>query len=147
MSGDYTILEGDCFEVMREIADETIDAIVTDPPYGLAFMSRAWDREVPGVEMWREAYRVAKPGAHVVAFGGTRTYHHLATAIEAAGFEIRDMGAWLYATGFPKSLDVSKAIDKAAGAVRTKMRVSQARNPKIPGGGRGGIQDTTSLFI
>lgn len=147
MSGDYTILEGDCLEVLRSVPAETIDAIVTDPPYGLAFMGQAWDSDVPSFEVWREAYRVVKPGAHVIAFGGTRTYHILATAIEKAGFIIRDMGAWLYGTGFPKSVNVSKAIDKAAGAVRAKVRVLNARNPKVSGGGRDGIPGKTRSFI
>ena len=142
-----TLHHGDCREVMATMPAESVDAIVCDPPYGLAFMNRAWDREVPGVEVWREAYRVAKPGAHLIAFGGTRTYHHLATAIEAAGFEIRDMGAWLFGTGFPKSLDVSKAIDRAAGAVRGKVRVSQARNQKAAGAGRDGTPGATRPYI
>jgi len=91
---------------------------VTDPPYGLSFMGKGWDHGVPGVEFWAEAMRVAKPGAHLLAFGGTRTYHRLACAIEDAGWEVRDCVMWVYGSGFPKSLDVSKAIDKAAGAKR-----------------------------
>jgi DNA modification methylase len=94
---------GDCREVMRLLAAETVDAIVTDPPYGLGFMGRGWDRGVPGVEFWAEALRVAKPGAHLVAFGGTRTYHRLACAIEDAGWELRDCLQWVYGSGFPKS--------------------------------------------
>jgi hypothetical protein len=91
---------------------------VSDPPYGLSFMGKGWDHGVPGVEFWTEALRVAKPGAHLLAFGGTRTYHRLACAIEDAGWEIRDCVMWVYGSGFPKSHDVSKAIDKAAGAER-----------------------------
>jgi site-specific DNA-methyltransferase (adenine-specific) len=107
---------------MRTLDPETIDSIVTDPPYGLSFMGKGWDHGVPGVEFWTEALRVAKPGAHLLAFGGTRTYHRLAVAIEDAGWEIRDCVMWVYAQGFPKSHDVSKAIDKAAGAEREVVK-------------------------
>ncbi len=109
---------GDCLEVLRTLPDNSIDAIVTDPPYGLAFMGKRWDYDVPSVEIWAECLRVLKPGGHLLAFAGTRTQHRMAVRIEDAGFEIRDMIAWVYGSGFPKSLDVSKAIDKAAGAER-----------------------------
>ena len=112
------IRHGDCREVMATLDAESVDAIVSDPPYGLSFMGKGWDHGVPGVEFWTEALRVAKPGAHLLAFGGTRTYHRLACAIEDAGWEIRDCMMWVYGSGFPKSHDVSKAIDKAAGAER-----------------------------
>ena len=114
----WTIHHGDCREVMATLDAESVDAIVSDPPYGLSFMGKGWDHGVPGVEFWAEAFRVAKPGAHLLAFGGTRTYHRLAYAIEDAGWEIRDCVMWVYGSGFPKSHDVSKAIDKAAGAER-----------------------------
>ena len=114
----WTIHHGDCREVMATLDAESVDAIVSDPPYGLSFMGKGWDHGVPGVEFWTEALRVAKPGAHLLAFGGTRTYHRLACAIEDAGWEIRDCVMWVYGSGFPKSHDVSKAIDKAAGAER-----------------------------
>ena len=97
-----------------------MDSIVTDPPYGLAFMGKRWDYDVPSVEIWEECLRVLKPGGHLLAFAGTRTQHRMAVRIEDAGFEIRDMIAWVYGSGFPKSLDVSKAIDKAAGAERSR---------------------------
>ena len=112
------ILSGDCVEVMRGMDDESVDAIVTDPPYGLGFMGKAWDDLPPGLEWAQECLRVLKPGGHLLAFGGSRTYHRLAVAVEDAGFEVRDQIMWLYGSGFPKSLDVSKAIDKAAGAER-----------------------------
>jgi DNA modification methylase len=115
MEDAYEIREGDCREVMRGMDAESIDAIVCDPPYGLSFMGKGWDHGVPGVEFWTEAMRVAKPGAHLLAFGGTRTYHRLACAIEDAGWEIRDCVMWVYGSGFPKSHDVSKAIDKCNG--------------------------------
>jgi DNA modification methylase len=108
----YTLHHGDCREVMATLDAESVDAVVSDPPYGLSFMGKGWDHGVPGVEFWAEALRVAKPGAHLLAFGGTRTYHRLACAIEDAGWEIRDCVMWVYGSGFPKSHDVSKAIDK-----------------------------------
>ena len=114
----YELHHGDCREVMATMAENSVDAIVTDPPYGLSFMGKEWDHGVPGVQFWREALRVAKPGAHLLAFGGTRTFHRLTCAIEDAGWEIRDCVMWVYGSGFPKSHDVSKAIDKAAGAER-----------------------------
>jgi DNA modification methylase len=101
--------------VLRGWPTDHIDACITDPPYGLSFMGKKWDYDVPSVEIWREVFRVLKPGGHLLAFGGTRTYHRLAVNVEDAGFEIRDQIQWLYGQGFPKSLDVSKAIDKAAG--------------------------------
>lgn len=112
------LLLGDCLELLPTLPAESVEAIVTDPPYGLSFMGRAWDHGVPGIPFWVEALRVAKPGTHLLAFGGTRTFHRLACAIEDAGWEIRDTIMWVYGSGFPKSLDVSKAIDKAAGAER-----------------------------
>jgi site-specific DNA-methyltransferase (adenine-specific) len=112
------LLLGDCLERLRDLPDCSVDACVTDPPYGLSFMGKAWDYDVPTVEVWREVLRVLKPGGHLLAFAGTRTQHRMAVQIEDAGFEIRDMIAWVYGSGFPKSLDVSKAIDKAAGAER-----------------------------
>ena len=113
-----TIHHGDCIETMNAMPPESIDAIVTDPPYGLGFMGRKWDALPPSQE-WAEAcYRVLKPGGHIAAFGGTRTWHRLAVAIEDAGFEMRDSLAWLYGSGFPKSMNVGKAIDKLAGAER-----------------------------
>lgn len=115
---DSILMLGNCLESMKDLPDNSVDSIVTDPPYGLAFMGKKWDYDVPSVEIWREALRVLKPGGHLLSFGGTRTYHRLVVAIEDAGFEIRDQIQWIYGQGFPKSLDISKAIDKAAGAER-----------------------------
>jgi DNA modification methylase len=103
---------GDCLDVLRGMESASVDSIVTDPPYGLSFMGKRWDYDVPSVEIWAECLRVLKPGGHLLAFAGTRTQHRMAVRIEDAGFEIRDMIAWVYGSGFPKSLDVSKAIDK-----------------------------------
>ena len=112
------IHHGDCLQVLRTLDDNSVDSVVTDPPYGLSFMGKKWDYDVPATEVWAECLRVLKPGGHLLAFAGTRTQHRMAVRIEDAGFEIRDMIAWVYGSGFPKSLDVSKAIDKAAGAER-----------------------------
>jgi site-specific DNA-methyltransferase (adenine-specific) len=117
----WRVEHGDCLDVMRGMADNSVDAVVTDPPYGLSFMGKRWDYEVPAVEVWAECLRLLKPGGHLLAFAGTRTQHRMAVRIEDAGFEIRDMIAWVYGSGFPKSHDVSKAIDKAAGAERDKV--------------------------
>ena len=126
-----TIHHGDCIETMNAMPPESVDAIVTDPPYGLSFMQAKWDATPPGVQ-WAEAcYRVLKPGGHIVAFGGTRTWHRLAVAIEDAGFEMRDSLAWLYGSGFPKSMNVSKAIDKAAGAEGTYGEPKSERHAGI----------------
>jgi len=95
--------------------DNSIDSIVTDPPYGLAFMGKKWDYDVPSIEIWQECLRVLKPGGHLLAFAGTRTQHRMAVRIEDAGFEIRDMIMWVYGQGFPKSLDIGKAINKVDG--------------------------------
>ena len=180
-----TLYHGDCIKVMRALPDNSVDAVVTDPPYGLEFMGKDWDapwkkagavihdpaterggfqdgnggnpysrsrieygrggEASVGFQMWftevaTEALRVLKPGGHLLAFGGTRTWHRLAVAIEDAGFEVRDSMAWMYGSGFPKSLDVSKAIDKAAGAERTehigptyKVPNARAVNPHFIG--------------
>jgi len=135
------ILLGDCLDILPTLEAESVDAVVTDPPYGLEFMGKDWDKGVPGVPFWTTMMRVLKPGGHLLNFGGTRTYHRMACAIEDAGFEIRDMIEWIYGSGFPKSLDVSKALDKEAGHWRgrcgEKIRSDQVakgdeyiRNPK-----------------
>lgn len=117
-SEEVSLLCGDAIEAMRGFGDCHFDCVFCDPPYGLAFMGKDWDHGVPGVPYWQDALRVCKPGAMLLAFGGTRTHHRLMVAIEDAGWEIRDCMMWLYGSGFPKSLDISKAIDRAAGAER-----------------------------
>jgi site-specific DNA-methyltransferase (adenine-specific) len=106
------LINGDCLEKLKDLEDNSVDSIVTDPPYGLSFMGKKWDYDVPSKEVWQEAYRVLKPGGYLLSFAGTRTQHRMAVNIEDAGFEIRDMIAWVYGSGFPKSLNIGKAIDK-----------------------------------
>jgi hypothetical protein len=141
---DWTIdlMLGDCLDMLKELDDNSVDSIVTDPPYGLSkepdmtevlrhwlagddyvhkgkgFMGKSWDSFVPGPSIWRECLRVLKPGGHLLAFFGTRTHDMGTLAIRLAGFEVRDTVMWVYGSGFPKSMDVSKAIDKAAGVER-----------------------------
>ena len=167
---------GDCLEVLRAMPDNSVDSIVTDPPYGLSnvkperiteaitawatgdrervpdgrgFMGKAWDSFVPPPAVWDECLRVLKPGGHLVAFAGSRTHDLMGLSIRMAGFEIRDGLAWLYGTGFPKSMDVGKAIDKALGAERELVRVpaAEVRNPKATGGGRDGTAGGTRPWI
>lgn len=118
---DYKILLGNCKETLKTLEDESVDSIVTDPPYELGFMSKKWDSQgiAYDVEMWQECLRVLKPGGYLLAFGGTRTYHRMTCAIEDAGFEIRDSIDWLFLTGFPKSINISKEINKRSGVETT----------------------------
>lgn len=155
MSQSVKLHHGDCLDVLRSMPDNSVDSIVTDPPYGLSFMGKKWDYDVPDVDVWAECLRVLKPGGHLLSFAGARTQHRMAVRIEDSGFELRDMVtflydtnetaqaliesltpeqlklldatfgrdsmlAWTYGSGFPKSLDVSKAIDKAAGVERER---------------------------
>lgn len=113
-----TIYHADCREVMNGLDDNSIDTVITDPPYGLRFMGKKWDYEIPSVAVFAEMLRVAKSGATLLCFGGTRTWHRIAVNIEDAGWEIRDTLMWIYGSGFPKSLDIGKAIDKMQGNER-----------------------------
>ena len=126
---NYDLRNGDCIEQMRQLPANSVDSIVTDPPYELGFMGKSWDSTgiAYSVKMWDEALRVLKPGGHLLAFSGSRTYHRMAVAIEDAGFEIRDQIMWVYGSGFPKSLDVSKAIDKQAGVEREVVGIDKVR--------------------
>jgi len=109
------IIQGDCLEQMKTLEDNSVDAIVTDPPYGWSFMGKKWDYDVPSVEVWQEALRVLKPGGHALVACGTRTQHRMAVNLEDAGFEIRDLVAWVYGSGFPKSLNIGKKIKEWEG--------------------------------
>lgn len=117
-----SIIKGDCLKRLQIIENNSIDSIVTDPPYELGFMGKSWDSTgiANNVELWKECLRVLKPGGHLLAFSGTRTYHRMASAIEDAGFEVRDMIEWVYGSGFPKSLNIAKAIDKMEGVEHPK---------------------------
>lgn len=106
------LILGNCLEKLEELPENSVDSIVTDPPYGLSFMDKDWDKGVPGVHFWQKMIRVLKPGGHLLAFGGTRTYHRMAVAIEDAGFEVRDMIEWVYGSGFPKSLNIGKSVNQ-----------------------------------
>jgi len=140
------LLKGDCLVTLKSLPDNSVDSIVTDPPYELGFMGKSWDSTgiAYNVEVWLECLRVLKPGGHLLAFGGTRTYHRIAVAIEDAGFEIRDSIHWTYGSGFPKSLDVSKAIDKAAGAEREVVGQNRyaARRPSETANSPVGFSDS-----
>ena len=120
-----TLILGDNKDELRQFGDNSFDSVVCDPPYGISFMGNKWDYEVPSVELWEEVLRVLKPGGHLLAFGGTKTQHRMCVNIEDAGFEIRDMIAWIYGTGFPKSLNIGKAVDKKLGNKREVI----GRNP------------------
>lgn len=115
---DTVLIRGDAIQSLKEMEDNSVDSIVTDPPYGLSFMGKKWDYDVPQVELWKEVFRVLKHGGHLLSFAGTRTYHRMAVNIEDAGFEIRDMISWLYGSGFPKSLNIGKQVDKIQGNER-----------------------------
>ena len=121
------ILCGDSLEVLKDFEDNYFDSVVTDSPYGLAFMGKKWDYDVPKVDLWKEVYRVLKPGGHLLSFAGSRTYHRMAVNIEDAGFEIRDMLGWLYGSGFPKSHNIGKAVDKLQGNKREVIGVSTGK--------------------
>jgi hypothetical protein len=116
-----TLIGGDCLPVLRQLPDNSIDAVVTDPPYGLRFMGRKWDYDVPGTDIWAECLRVLKPGGHLLAFAGTRTQHRMCVRIEDAGFEIRDMIAWVYGGGFPKSHNLKDNWEGWGSALKPAM--------------------------
>lgn len=132
MDNTKTILIGNNLDLLKTLEDNSVDSIVTDPPYGLSFMNKKWDYDVPSVELWKECYRVLKHGGHVLSFGGTRTYHRMVVNIEDAGFEIRDQIMWLYGSGFPKSLNIGKAIDKMQGNERNDLGASPNERLNIP---------------
>jgi len=131
------IITGDSLQELKQLPPNSIDSVVTDPPYGLKFMSKAWDYDVPTKELWTEVLRVLKPGGYLLSFAGTRTQHRMAVNIEDAGFEIRDMIAWVYGSGFPKSHNIGKAVDKIQGndrEVTGELKLTgTARNTKTIG--------------
>jgi DNA modification methylase len=117
----YKIIQGDNRDTLKTLADNSVDAIVTDPPYGIDFLGKSWDANTGALETYQECLRVLKPGGHILAFSAARTYHHLAVTLEQAGFEIRDQIMWIYSSGFPKSQDIGKSIDRAAKKVTAKI--------------------------
>lgn len=127
------ILAGNNLETLKELPDGCVDSVVTDPPYGLSFMGKKWDYDVPTVELWREVLRVLKPGGHLLSFGGTRTYHRLVVNIEDAGFEIRDQMQWIYGSGFPKSHNLDGAHKGWGTALKPANEpICFARKPLAP---------------
>jgi site-specific DNA-methyltransferase (adenine-specific) len=154
--GQAVIYAGNNLDILPELQSNSVDSIVCDPPYELGFMGKSWDNSgiAYSVELWQQCLRVLKPGGHLLAFGGTRTWHRLAVAIEDAGFEIRDNIAWLYGSGFPKSHNISKAIDKMAGAEREVIghKIFGKRDGSITsgasqGGEEGGFNYSTQQDI
>lgn len=161
MTKEYMILKGDCLDRLKKLPDNSIDSVVTDPPYGLSkepdivevltkwmngepydhghggFMGKRWDSFVPHPDIWREVHRVLKPGGHALVFAGTRTQDLMTIALRLAGFEVRDVIEWLYFSGFPKSMDVSKAFDKRAGAEREIVGPYKYDNRRKEGSGIG----------
>ena len=130
--GKPVLHHGDCLTVLRTMPDSSVDAIVTDPPYGLTFMGKHWDYDVPSVEIWAECLRVLKPGGHLLAFAGTRTQHRMAVRIEDAGFEIRDMIAWVYGSGFPKSRNLDGDWQGWGTALKPALEpITVARKPLV----------------
>ncbi|AZD01338.1 DNA-methyltransferase [Pseudomonas chlororaphis] len=127
---EYQLYHGDCLEQLLQMPDNSVDSIVTDPPYGLSFMGKKWDHDVPSVEVWAECLRVLKPGGHLLAFAGTRTQHRMAVRIEDAGFEIRDMIAWAYGSGFPKSHNLEGEHEGWGTALKPALEpITVARKP------------------
>ncbi len=123
---------GDSLDVLATLPESSVDSIVCDPPYGIRFMGvHKWDYDVPSIELWQQVLRVLKPGGHLLAFGGCRTYHRMVVNIEDAGFEIRDQLQWIFGSGFPKSHDISKAIDKSVGEVREVISHTGNKNPQV----------------
>ena len=130
MRNEIQLMHGDCLERLKELPDNSVDSVVTDPPYGLSFMGKKWDYDVPSEDVWRECIRVLKPGGHLLAFAGTRTQHRMAVRIEDAGFEIRDMIAWVYGSGFPKSHNLKDEWQGWGTALKPALEpITVARKP------------------
>lgn len=135
----YQILHGDNRETLKTLPDNSVDAIVTDPPYGIDFLGKAWDANTGALETYQQCLRVLKPGGHILAFSAARTYHHLAVTLEAAGFEIRDQIMWIYSSGFPKSQDIGRSIQRSLGVEESEQYDSNP--PRV--GGQGEIEAWT----
>ena len=132
------IYHGDCLEILKTLPDNSVDAVITDPPYGLSFMGKKWDYDVPSVEIWQECLRVLKHGGYLLSFAGTRTQHRMACNIEDAGFEIRDMIAWVYGSGFPKSRNIGKDVEKTnVGGLKNLKQIGTKKGIKCETGTKG----------
>jgi site-specific DNA-methyltransferase (adenine-specific) len=129
----FRIIQGDNRDTLKTLADNSVDAIVTDPPYGIDFLGKSWDANTGALETYQECLRVLKPGGHILAFSAARTYHHLAVTLEQAGFEIRDQIMWIYSSGFPKSQDVGRQLHKKAHGKPDKQRFDPAIMIKVSG--------------
>ena len=151
------VINGNSIEELKKFPDNYFGSVVTDPPYGLSFMGKKWDYDVPNVELWKEVFRVLKEGGHLLVFAGTRTQHRMAVNIEDAGFEIRDMIAWVYGSGFPKSHNIGKAVDKLQGnereEIETKKHTWNEKNNSIVsskndcGGKRRGLLKSENYIV
>lgn len=141
MSETFRLVHGDCLDVMRSMEPCSVDAVVTDPPYGLYAGNQYWDRNVPGAPVWRECLRLLKPGGHLLAFAGTRTQHRMAVNIEDAGLEIRDVIAWVYGTGFPKGQSTLKPAFEPITLARKPFKGTLAQNVQEQGTGCLNIED------
>lgn len=141
----YKIINGNSLDVLDTLEENSITSIITDPPYELGFMGKGWDKSgiAYNVELWKKALRVLKPGGFLLAFGGTRTYHRIACAIEDAGFEIRDTIMWLYGSGFPKSMNIGLAIDKKNGVESEVIGKGRCGKNRLMGGLRNETHDTS----
>jgi len=147
---EVRLLQGDCLKELSYFPDNSMDSIVTDPPYGIKFLNKKWDYSVPAIEVWKECLRVLKPGGRILSFGGTKTQHRMACNIEDAGFEICDVISWVYGSGFPKNLNISKGIDKLAGAERKVIGVDKSRlrpNRKYKSGAIGNVGGNESSVV
>ena len=131
MQNNIKLYLGDSKEVLKKLEANSIDTVITDPPYGLSFMGKKWDYDVPSVELWKEVLRVLKPGGTALIFAGSRTQHRMAVNIEDAGFILKDCIMWLYGTGFPKATDIGKQLDKGVKRTKGKLRTDgRGRSPQ-----------------
>jgi site-specific DNA-methyltransferase (adenine-specific) len=140
MTIKYQILQGDNRLTLKNLPDNSVDAIITDPPYGIDFLGKSWDANTGALETYQECLRVLKPGGHILAFSAARTYHHLAVTLEQAGFEIRDQIMWIYSSGFPKSQDIGKSIQRSMGVKETKA-IPKDKQTKTAGFANNGAQE------
>ena len=145
MTQQYRIHQCDNLATLAQIADNSVDSVVTDPPYGIDFLGKEWDADTGSLETYQECLRVLKPGGYILAFSAARTYHHLATTIERAGFEIRDQLMWLYGSGFPKAQDLGRAIQKRQGVEETKDRTLGASGGYKNNAVGGGLKQNTEI--